>query len=88
MLGEVANAPMREAIARLEAQYEADKRYALENQRREYEKQFQHLRSFLSPATTPMAGPLAAFGMAQDQLLGAGDGRRHQLWGDVADSAT
>ena len=67
MLGEVANAPMREAIARLEAQYEADKRYALENQRREYEKQFQHLRSFLSPATTPMAGPLAAFGMAQDR---------------------
>jgi kinesin family protein 13 len=72
MLGEVANAPMREAIALLEAQYEADKRYALENQRKEFEKQFQHLRSFLSPATTPMAAgppavPLAGFGKIQDR---------------------
>jgi kinesin family protein 13 len=72
MLGEVANAPMREAIALLEAQYEADKRYALENQRKEFEKQFQHLRSFLSPATTPMAAgppaiPLAGFGKLQDR---------------------
>jgi kinesin family protein 13 len=72
MLGEVANAPMREAIALLEAQYEADKRYALENQRKEFEKQFQHLRSFLSPATTPMAAgppavPRAGFGKLQDR---------------------
>lgn len=51
MMAEVENAPMREAMARLERQYEEDKQTALENQRKEYEKQFQQLKSFMSPST-------------------------------------
>jgi len=51
MMAEVENAPMREAMAKLERQYEEDKQTALENQRKEYEKQFQQLKSFMSPST-------------------------------------
>ena len=51
MMAEVENAPMREAMAKLEKQYEEDKQTALENQRKEYEKQFQQLKSFMSPST-------------------------------------
>ena len=51
MMAEMDNVPMREAMAKLERQYEVDKQTALENQRREYEKQFQQLKSFMSPST-------------------------------------
>ena len=51
MMAEVEHAPMREAMAKLERQYEEDKQTALENQRKEYEKQFQQLKSFMSPST-------------------------------------
>ena len=51
MMAEMENEPMREAMAKLERQYEEDKQTALENQRREYEKQFQQLKSFMSPST-------------------------------------
>ena len=51
MMAELENKPMREAMAKLERQYEEDKQTALENQRKEYEKQFQQLKSFMSPST-------------------------------------
>ena len=51
MMAEMDHVPMREAMAKLERQYEEDKQTALENQRREYEKQFQQLKSFMSPST-------------------------------------
>ena len=62
MMAEMENAPMREAMAKLERQYQEDKQTALENQRREYEKQFQQLKSFMSPST-----PYAPF-VPQDPL--------------------
>ena len=43
--------PMRTAIARLEQKYEEDKQSALDKQRREYEKQMQHLKNYMSPST-------------------------------------
>ena len=61
-MAEMEHAPMREAMAKLERQYEEDKMTALENQRREYEKQFQQLKSFMSPST-PLDCPLSAMRM-------------------------
>ncbi|XP_053981065.1 kinesin-like protein KIF13B isoform X8 [Hylaeus volcanicus] len=51
MLNEMSNDPIQQAIARLEKQHEEDKQVALEKQRQEYERQFQHLRNILSPST-------------------------------------
>ncbi|KAL1139626.1 hypothetical protein AAG570_006606 [Ranatra chinensis] len=51
MLNELSNDPIQTAIARIEKQHEEDKQVALEKQRQEYEKQFQQLRSILSPST-------------------------------------
>ena len=63
VMAEMENAPMREAMAKLERQYEEDKATALANQRREYEKQFQQLKSFMSPST-----PFAPFLPQPDPL--------------------
>ncbi|XP_063702581.1 kinesin-like protein KIF13B isoform X3 [Culicoides brevitarsis] len=54
MQNEYSNDPIQSAIAHLERQHEEDKQVALEQQRKEYEKQFQQLRNILSP-TTPYA---------------------------------
>lgn len=54
MLNELINDPIQSAIDRLEKQHEEDKQSALEQQRQEYERQFQQLRNILSP-TTPYA---------------------------------
>lgn len=54
MQNEYSNDPIQSAIAQLERQHEEDKQVALEQQRKEYEKQFQQLRNILSP-TTPYA---------------------------------
>ncbi|XP_049881981.1 kinesin-like protein KIF13B isoform X2 [Pectinophora gossypiella] len=51
MLNELSNDPIQTAISRLERQHEEDKQVALEKQRQEYERQFQHLRNILSPST-------------------------------------
>ncbi|KAK7582634.1 hypothetical protein V9T40_014079 [Parthenolecanium corni] len=51
MLNELSNDPIQTAIAKMEKQHEEDKQVALEKQRQEYERQFQHLRSILSPST-------------------------------------
>lgn len=51
MLNELSNDPIQTAIARLEKQHEEDKQVALEKQRQEYERQFQHLRNIMSPST-------------------------------------
>ncbi|XP_031784045.1 kinesin-like protein KIF13A isoform X11 [Nasonia vitripennis] len=51
MLNELSNDPIQRAIARLEKQHEEDKQVALEKQRLEYERQFQQLRTILSPST-------------------------------------
>ncbi|KAL3290384.1 hypothetical protein HHI36_023724 [Cryptolaemus montrouzieri] len=51
MLNEMSNAPIQAAIARLEKQHEEDKQVALEKQRLEFERQFQKLRSTMSPST-------------------------------------
>ncbi|XP_054266606.1 kinesin-like protein KIF13A isoform X4 [Macrosteles quadrilineatus] len=51
MLNELSNDPIQTAIAKLERQHEEDKQVALEKQRLEYERQFQHLRNILSPST-------------------------------------
>ncbi|XP_018897649.2 kinesin-like protein KIF13A isoform X1 [Bemisia tabaci] len=51
MLNELSNDPIQTAIARIERQHEEDKQVALEKQRQEYERQFQHLRNILSPST-------------------------------------
>ncbi|XP_045481473.1 kinesin-like protein KIF13A isoform X2 [Harmonia axyridis] len=51
MLNEMGNAPIQAAIARLEKQHEEDKQVALEKQRLEFERQFQKLRSTMSPST-------------------------------------
>ncbi len=57
------NDPLRSAIARLERQHETDKKAALERQRREYERHFQQLKSYMSPTTpyppyAPLGDPL------------------------------
>ncbi|XP_047740142.1 kinesin-like protein KIF13A isoform X2 [Hyalella azteca] len=54
MLHELSNDPIQAAIQSLERQHEEDKQMALEKQRQEYERQFQQLRSIMSP-TTPYA---------------------------------
>lgn len=51
MLNEFSNDPIQSEISRLEKQHEEDKQVALEKQRLEYERQFQQLRSILSPST-------------------------------------
>ncbi|XP_046384192.1 kinesin-like protein KIF13A isoform X3 [Ischnura elegans] len=51
MLNGMGNNPIQTAIAKLERQHEEDKQVALEKQRQEYERQFQHLRNILSPTT-------------------------------------
>ncbi|XP_066905264.1 kinesin-like protein KIF13A isoform X5 [Halyomorpha halys] len=51
MLKELSNDPLQAAIAKIERQHEEDKQVALERQRQEYERQFQHLRNILSPST-------------------------------------
>jgi kinesin family member 13 len=51
MQHELSNDPIQVAIAHLERQHEEDKQVALENQRKEYERQFQKLRNILSPST-------------------------------------
>lgn len=51
MLNELSNDPIQAAIAKIEKQHEEDKQVALEKQRQEYERQFQHLRNILSPST-------------------------------------
>ncbi|XKL66819.1 hypothetical protein PGB90_010239 [Kerria lacca] len=51
MLNELSNDPIQTAIAKMEKQHEEDKQVALEKQRLEYERQFQHLRNILSPST-------------------------------------
>lgn len=51
MLNELGNDPIQAAISRLEKQHEEDKQDALEKQRQEYEKQFEKLKSTLSPST-------------------------------------
>ncbi|XP_046672118.1 kinesin-like protein KIF13A isoform X2 [Homalodisca vitripennis] len=51
MLNELSNDPIQTAIAQIERQHEEDKQVALEKQRLEYERQFQHLRNILSPST-------------------------------------
>ncbi|RZF41836.1 hypothetical protein LSTR_LSTR005298 [Laodelphax striatellus] len=51
MLNELSNDPIQTAIAKIERQHEEDKQVALEKQRQEYERQFQHLRNILSPST-------------------------------------
>lgn len=51
MANELSNDPIQAAIAQLEKQHEEDKQVALENQRQEYERQFQQLRNILSPNT-------------------------------------
>lgn len=51
MLNELSNDPIQAAIAKIEKQHEEDKQVALEKQRQEYERQFQHLRTILSPCT-------------------------------------
>ncbi|XP_017772629.1 PREDICTED: kinesin-like protein KIF13B isoform X2 [Nicrophorus vespilloides] len=51
MLNELSNDPLQAAIARMERQHEEDKKVALETQRQEYERQFQQLRSIMSPTT-------------------------------------
>lgn len=51
MLNEMSNDPIQAAIARLEKQHEEDKQVALEKQRLEFERQFQKLRSTMSPST-------------------------------------
>ncbi|XP_075220928.1 kinesin heavy chain 73 [Lycorma delicatula] len=51
MLNELSNDPLQTAIAKIERQHEEDKQVALEKQRQEYERQFQHLRNILSPST-------------------------------------
>jgi len=51
MLNELSNDPIQTAIAKIERQHEEDKQVALEKQRLEYERQFQHLRNILSPST-------------------------------------
>lgn len=47
----LSNDPIQAAISQLEKQHEEDKQLALEKQRQEYERQFQHLRNILSPTT-------------------------------------
>lgn len=54
MQNELSNDPIQAAIEQLERQHEEDKQTALEQQRLEYERQFQKLRNILSP-TTPYA---------------------------------
>lgn len=54
MQNEMINDPIQSAIEQLERQHEEDKQSALEQQRLEYERQFQKLRNILSP-TTPYA---------------------------------
>lgn len=54
MQNEMVNDPIQTAIEQLERQHEEDKQSALEQQRLEYERQFQKLRNILSP-TTPYA---------------------------------
>lgn len=54
MQNEMINGPIQSAIEQLERQHEEDKQTALEQQRLEYERQFQKLRNILSP-TTPYA---------------------------------
>lgn len=54
MQNEMINDPIQSAIEQLEKQHEEDKQVALEQQRQEYERQFQQLRNILSP-TTPYA---------------------------------
>lgn len=54
MQNEMINDPIQAAIEQLERQHEEDKQTALEQQRLEYERQFQKLRNILSP-TTPYA---------------------------------
>ena len=56
MTADNSNDPIQAAIARLERQYEEDKQSALEKQRKEYEKHFQQLKTFMSP-TTPSYQP-------------------------------
>ncbi|XP_059481863.1 kinesin-like protein KIF13A isoform X5 [Neocloeon triangulifer] len=51
MLNEMSNDPIQAAIAKIEKQHEEDKQVALEKQRQEYERQFQQLRTILSPCT-------------------------------------
>lgn len=51
MQNEMSNDPIQSAIAQLEKQHEEDKQVALEQQRQEYERQFQQLRNILSPST-------------------------------------
>lgn len=51
MQHEMSNDPIRVAIEQLERQHEEDKQVALENQRKEYERQFQKLSKLLSPST-------------------------------------
>lgn len=51
MLKELSNDPLQAAIAKIERQHEEDKQVALEKQRQDFERQFQHLRSILSPST-------------------------------------
>uniref|UniRef100_A0A8D8LMB0 Kinesin-like protein KIF13A n=1 Tax=Cacopsylla melanoneura TaxID=428564 RepID=A0A8D8LMB0_9HEMI len=51
MLNRLSNDPIQTAIAQIERQHEEDKQVALEKQRQEYERQFQHLRNILSPST-------------------------------------
>ncbi|XP_024082800.1 kinesin-like protein KIF13A isoform X2 [Cimex lectularius] len=51
MLNELSNDPLQAAIAKIERQHEEDKQVALEKQRKEYERQFQQLRTILSPST-------------------------------------
>jgi len=49
MMAETTYAPMKEAIARIEKQYEEDKLKALEHQKKEFEKQFVQLKYMMSP---------------------------------------
>jgi len=49
MMAETTYAPMKEAIARIEKQYEEDKLKALEHQKKEFEKQFVQLKYLMSP---------------------------------------
>ena len=57
LMSEQDSKPMKDAIAKLEKQYEQEKKKALETQKRDFEKQFHQMRiSMSSPVSPAMTG--------------------------------
>ena len=57
LMSETDSKPMKDVIAKLEIQYEQEKKKALESQKRDFERQFHQMRmSIASPASPVMSG--------------------------------